>query len=293
MEWYDIYLAFLWVGKQALAIMNWFSAEQIVAVVLTALTVIAVVLYEPKKRRIVPWLNLVDNNERKEDVPEPEQDEDVWREVHIEPFMDKTQYQKILDSPIVSNQPHIIAQIKYERRSEQSKTNDQIDALKARKTDFIARKEEFVGNDKEMLDEYQNRLDVFDAQINKLYHAEKINSIIDSYNNPVIATTTTAHTPTRKVLGERKFVPDEQYRKYIHSDLWRKRSKAYKEQLSGKCEQCGKDVGVKGLQVHHISYCENLARDDNESFWAGLCKECHKEYRRTTMNDKAEKKTEV
>lgn len=289
MEWIDIYYAFLWIGKQALWATSWFTFEQVAAVVLTALVVIAVMVYEPRKHRIVPWLNLYgDCSHATDQLPDIQRD--VWRQMHIDPIILDPEYQRYLSEPAQEN---TTTQIRYELRPESIEAEHQIDELKRKKVEFMARKKEYIADTPEMEKEYRSKIDEYDKRINGLYHESKINNMLDAFNNPVLTTTNTTSTTSKRILQTRQFVPDDEYNKYIHSDLWKKRSRAYKEQLNGKCEKCGKYVGLKGLQVHHIEYVEDLRRDDNDSFWAGLCKECHGEFRRTTNNDKQKRRKEV
>ncbi len=67
------------------------------------------------------------------------------------------------------------------------------------------------------------------------------------------------------------------YKEYMVSELWRTRSREYREKQNGICESCHKDVGVENLDTHHVRYAHNLIRDDTERNWRALCFKCHDE----------------
>ncbi len=156
------------------------------------------------------------------------------------------------------------------------KTSFALQELERKKANLIAKREEFLQGASQ--EAYQEMIDEYDRKTKKLNDELVIESTVHSMNNPILKTET-ATGETEKSLDRRVFVGDTEYKKYIHSGLWRERSKEFRIKSNGVCGGCGKTVGVGKLHVHHTDYVYDLEKNDNESFWLALCGNCHKERR--------------
>jgi 5-methylcytosine-specific restriction endonuclease McrA len=86
---------------------------------------------------------------------------------------------------------------------------------------------------------------------------------------------------------------ETKYREYIQSDLWKQRSRNYREKREGVCENCHREMGVHKLETHHIFYKKNLVEDDNEKCWLAVCQECHERIHDDLSASKLKKKANI
>jgi hypothetical protein len=68
------------------------------------------------------------------------------------------------------------------------------------------------------------------------------------------------------------FAPEVSYDAYLHSDEWRRISRAVKTAAAGKCSCCPS----KATQVHHRCYRPRVMSGADTSLLIALCGICHK-----------------
>jgi DNA-directed RNA polymerase subunit RPC12/RpoP len=65
----------------------------------------------------------------------------------------------------------------------------------------------------------------------------------------------------------------DEYLEYLKSDHWREFSKALKEQLGYRCEECGLQAEPEFINVHHLHY-RTLWHESREDVKV-YCERCH------------------
>ena len=158
--------------------------------------------------------------------------------------------------------------IKLQYQSRLSKSDRMVlTDIQRKKNNLIRMKDKFIQGSSEQ--EYSSRLQEFDAQTQKISDRVYLESQVYSMLHPVLE----APATPKRVSHAR--ASKEEYDKYIHSPLWRRRSKKFRESKMGVCDICHQFVGTPALQTHHKGYPDDLIMNDNPSFWTASCRKCH------------------
>ena len=144
-----------------------------------------------------------------------------------------------------------------------------LNELERKKRNLIEKKDEFIsGSSREV---YNSQIAEYNKKISKINASTILESKIQSWKNPVIETEVGDSQQVR-MYADRK-----EYQQYIHSYLWRKRSKEFRASKNGICDICHQFVGVDSLVTHHKTYVFDLPKNDQQKYWLAVCNVCDME----------------
>jgi len=151
----------------------------------------------------------------------------------------------------------------------------QIHGLEKRKQNLLTKKESFLEH--ASIEQFNETVKKYDMEIEQINNKIILDSKIYSTLNPVIKTTPAPRATAPRQEKISAVINEATYKKYIHSNIFKTRSKAFKLSKNGVCDKCKLQVGFNNLRTHHLFYVEDLFKDDSEANWSCLCRTCHAE----------------
>jgi 5-methylcytosine-specific restriction endonuclease McrA len=98
--------------------------------------------------------------------------------------------------------------------------------------------------------------------------------------------------PTVDLFGN--ITPDktkeQEYKEYINSAEWKRKSKEAIKRAGNKCQKCGMDKGTRRLDAHHLTY-DNFKHERPEDLEV-VCVKCHREADKEREQEVAERNYE-